>query len=230
MGLAGIPPRTGILVGIAALCFPFVYSMSLRNYRILQPRLDQRAAGALRQKSTIIMLAALSALAMLLEGAIENWVVLFETQRGVNPAVAGGVLAIYAAGSAIARLTGDRLVRAVGSRALFAASGLTAAAGLFFGVNSRGLLTLYTSFAIAGLGTGNLVPLIFSQAGRSSGASSTGITTVSIAGYVSLLAGPPLVGAAARWIGLQNVLEGLATVGLLCVLASATRVVKSTPD
>ena len=67
-----------------------------------------------------------------------------------------------------------------------------------------------------GLGIANVVPILFSAAGRTPGvAPAAALAGVATMGYLGFLAGPPVIGLVADAAGLRT---GLAVVGLLCAV------------
>ena len=59
------------------------------------------------------------------------------------------------------------------------------------------------AFALAGLGVGNIAPVLFAGGGRAEpGAPGRGIAAVTTMGYSGFLLGPPIIGMAAEWTGL----------------------------
>jgi hypothetical protein len=113
----------------------------------------------------------------------------------------------------VARLGDARLVRVS-----------TAAAAIAFGIAllvGRPALAL-AGFASVGFGIANLVPLVFRAAGRVHGvAPSEGIAAVGTAGYVGLLAGPPLIGFLADVVTLSGALAVVvAALGWIAMVAA----------
>jgi hypothetical protein len=77
-------------------------------------------------------------------------------------------------------------------------------------------------FALVGLGFANVVPVLFSAAGKVPGVTPAhGIAAVSSMGVLGMMAGPPLIGVIAEHVSLT---AGLATVVVFaCVLALAAK-------
>jgi hypothetical protein len=83
-------------------------------------------------------------------------------------------------------------------------------------------LAAVAGFATLGLGCSNIVPVLFSAAGRSPGvASPRALALVTVLGYSAFLAGPPLIGLAAQATSLRAAL-GLLVIasGLIALCAS----------
>jgi hypothetical protein len=80
-------------------------------------------------------------------------------------------------------------------------------------------------FTLFGLGLANMIPILFSAAGRAEGVTAgLGIAAVATAGYAGLLAGPPLIGIAAELIGLRlalfTILLGVLAVAVFAGIVS----------
>jgi MFS family permease len=79
-------------------------------------------------------------------------------------------------------------------------------------------LVVTTCLTVAGFGQGNIVPLLFSAAGRTAGvAPGAGIAMATTMGYGAFVLGPPVIGFLADAVGLRLALLLLA----LCALAIA---------
>jgi MFS family permease len=225
----GMGSRLSLFLASATLCLPLAYSMGPADLVLGPTESNENPPVRAILQATLSTIGGLVCLAMFLEGAVENWVVVLLVQRGMSVSRAASVLAVYAVCCATARFLGDHLVHRWGRRALFAVSGLSATAGLCLGLMSGADIAVYAAYSIAGLGTGNLVPLLFSEAASASRSAAAGITGVTIAGYVSLLLGPPAVGLIAFRIGIVHTLAALATIGLVCALAATTKAFRGNP-
>ena len=97
-----------------------------------------------------------------------------------------------------------------------ALGGLIAVAGLALVLSLPTVLTACVGFAMVGVGLANIVPVIFSAAGRSTVTPAVGVSMAATAGYAGFLVGPPLIGLGAGLLGLRVA---------LCVLVMATLIV-----
>jgi predicted MFS family arabinose efflux permease len=177
-------------------------------------------------KGVVLFIGVLCFILFLAEGAVLDWSAVFLADvRGMSPAHAGLGYAAFAATMTIGRLTGDRFVRTVGPKLTVAGGGLLAAAGL-------ALATLISSwpvgifgFALVGVGCANIVPVMFSLAGKQNEMpESIAVPAITTLGYAGVLLGPALIGFVAHATNLATALLILASL-LLCVAASA-RVLK----
>jgi MFS family permease len=75
-----------------------------------------------------------------------------------------------------------------------------------------------TGFALVGIGTSCMVPLVFAEAGRSKTMSKgPAIAAVSTIGYLGFLVVPPLVGFVAQALNLRWSFAIIATLGVVIV-------------
>ena len=96
------------------------------------------------------------------------------------------------------------------------ASGATAAVGiggaLFIGTPTAAII----GFGLVGLGIANVIPVLFSAAGRVPGTRpEAALAAVATTGYCGYLVGPPLIGLTAELTGLP---VGLGIVGAVCAV------------
>jgi MFS family permease len=124
-------------------------------------------------------------------------------------------------------LAGDPLARRMGPVRLLRLSASLATGGLAASLLSRHPAIALLGFAVAGLGAANLIPILFSAAGRTRGLpAGTAIAAVATTGYFGLLAGPPLIGLAAGAVGLP---AALAIVCAACAVVAVGASVLSPP-
>lgn len=155
-------------------------------------------------RGRLVLIGALCAIAFLAEGAVLDWAgVLLRFHRGVGIETAGLAFAAFSAAMATARLTGDWVQAHVAPARLLRWG--AALAGLGF-LLAAGVPTLWAGMAgcvLIGLGLANMVPVLFTAAGRIPDVSpSYAISAAATPGYAGLLAGPAIVGVAAELIGL----------------------------
>jgi MFS family permease len=165
----------------------------------------------------VMKLAMLAFLCMLVEGAVADWsAVYLRSTLNQEASVAAVGYSAFALSMAACRIVGDVSVRRFGSSKVVALGGLIAVAGLALVLSLPTVLTACVGFAMVGIGLANIVPVIFSAAGRSTDTPAIGVSMAATAGYAGFLIGPPLIGLGAGWLGLR-----LA----LCVLVLAAAIV-----
>lgn len=169
-------------------------------------------------RGRLLVLGAMGFFILMLEGAMSDWTAVYlKLDLGTDAAFAGAGYAVFSAAMAIGRLTGDRMVASFGPVAMVRWGSLLAAAGLGGALLLHHPMAAVVGFGLVGLGLANIVPILFSAAGRTPGmAPGSAIAAVTTAGYFGFLAGPPLVGFVAEGLGLPGSLGILAAaVGLM---------------
>lgn len=119
---------------------------------------------------------------------------------------------------ALGRFTGDAVVRRFGGAVVMVVSGCLGAAGIGLALALPYPVTAALGFLVAGMGMANVVPLLFSAAGRVPGVPpAAGVAMAATMGYGAFLTGPPLIGFLAGLLGLRLAM----LVPLLCALVIA---------
>lgn len=191
---------------------------------LLRARGDEPAPFAL-PRGVVLWLAALAAITFLVEGAMLDWGALLLLAKGVLPQAQAGLgYMIFSVAMTIGRLTGDRIVAAAGPRWTLIAGGALGVAGLALMVAAEGVWPALAGFALVGFGASNIVPVLFSLAGRQSvmppGLAVAAVVTV---GYAGILIGPALIGFVAEATGLGAAFALLAV--LLALVPAAAGIV-----
>jgi predicted MFS family arabinose efflux permease len=177
------------------------------------PAVAQRSMFSL-PSPTAVLLGALCLVVFLAEGAMLDWSAVFlRSVRGFAISSAGIGYAAFSVAMAIGRLSGDRVTAALGPArvvrygSLVAAAGFALAAALPWGASSL------AGFVLVGLGASNIVPVLFSAAGRIPGtAAGVALATVTGLGYAGMLAGPAAIGLVAHATSLPTALGGVAVL------------------
>jgi MFS family permease len=142
----------------------------------------------------------------------------------VDASIAALAFGFYQSGMAVARFTGDWLRLKVGAVRLVFVSALMAAAGTAVALAVPSPAVAIAAFIFAGLGIGNVAPILFAGGGRlEPDAPGRGIAAVTTLGYSGFLAGPPLIGFAAQLTSLPVAL-GLTVIAALIIAAFARMV------
>ncbi len=163
----------------------------------------------------LLGLGVLALCALLAEGAIGDWsAVYLMDSRGASQSVAAAGFAAFSLAMAGGRFAGDHVARWLGAACLLRLSGALAAGGLLLALIVKEPVIAIAGFGLVGLGVANLIPVIFSAAGRAYAvAPGHGLAAVATTGYVGFLAGPPAIGLAAEVAGLP---AALGIVALAC--------------
>lgn len=165
-----------------------------------------------------IGLGLLAFLALMIEGSVRDWAaILMRDKFMVTAGYAALAFGFYQTGLALIRLTGDRLRVKLGATRLLTVSALLSAAGTAIALAAPTPAIAMVAFVLAGMGIGNLVPVLFAGGGRlEPDAPGRGIAAVTTMGYTGYLAGPPLIGFAAELTSLPLAL-GLTVVAALII-------------
>jgi predicted MFS family arabinose efflux permease len=172
----------------------------------------------------VVLLAVLTFLVMITEGAMADWGGLYLRQdAGAAAGIAALAYAAFAGGMTVGRLVGDEVNHRIGPVALLRGGALLTAlplaALLLLGTPAVGLVGLF----LVGLGVANGVPLMFSAAGRQPDTPpGPGIAAVSSMGSLGFLVGPPFIGFLAEAVSLPWALAVLV-LGAVAVFAMAAR-------
>lgn len=192
-----------------------------------------RAADQPRQSifalppAAVLLLGALCCVSFLAEGSMLDWSAVFlRSSRGVAVSAAGFGYAAFSIAMAVGRLTGDRLVAKLGPVNVVRFGALLAASGFFMSTVLPWAATSLVGFLLVGIGAANIVPVLFSAAGRVGGtATGIAIATVTTLGYAGMLTGPAGIGYVAHATSLPIALSVVAVllVGVACFAAIAKR-------
>lgn len=202
-----------VLIGI------LIFSAAGLALRDIGPRAKAPAAGLALPSAGVMKLAALAFLCMMVEGAVADWSAVFlrSVLNGEASTAALGYSA-FAFSMAACRIIGDVSVHRLGSSMVIRLGGLIAASGLALVLGLPSTLTACAGFALVGIGLANIVPVIFSAAGRSTATPALGVSMAATAGYAGFLVGPPLIGFGAGLVGLRLALGVLVVAALIvCV-------------
>lgn len=176
-------------------------------------------------RGPVVVLGLLALGGLLVEGAVGDWsAVYLRDALGTDPGTAALGFAAFSLTMALGRMTGDRLVERLGTGPILCLGAGVAATALSGALLLGQPLAAIVGFAGLGLGLANVIPVLFSAAGRMPGLpAGIGIAAVSTAGYCGFLAGPPLIGFVAELGGLPVGLGvvaatlGLMALGAICL-------------
>ncbi|SES30741.1 MFS transporter [Streptomyces qinglanensis] len=170
----------------------------------------------------VVAIGLLGFCAVFAEGASMDWSGIYLADvTGAGPGLAASAYTAFACTMALARLSGDAVVRRFGPVATVRAGGALAAAGGALVVAAHTPPAAVVGFALIGVGIAVVVPLCFAAAGRTAAAApGQAIAGVATLAYASGLAAPAAVG----WIAESTTLSasfGVVTVLLLGLVAGA---------
>jgi MFS family permease len=166
--------------------------------------------------STLLKLGLIAFSCMACEGAMFDWSGVY-FQKVVAAPKEYTTMGYVAFMSTMAggRFLGDRLVMKAGIKKILEGSGVFIASGLIIAVLFPTLLISTIGFLLVGMGVSSVVPIVYSQAGKSNTMSAgVAIAAVSSIGFLGFLLGPPLIGFIAEAFGLQWSFLLIALLGL----------------
>lgn len=197
---------------------------------IAQPRLlerVQRNGGPLfvAPRGIVLLLASLTAITFLVEGALLDWSALLVTEKGLMLASRGGLgYLLFSIAMTAGRLGGDAITARFGDRSTLLWGGILATAGFATLLTAPMAALAMTGFPLIGLGASNIVPVLFRRAGSQRAMpSALAVSAITTTGYAGILVGPAGVGFVAKAIGLPGAFWLLA--GLFCLVPCCARVV-----
>ncbi len=230
---AGLSP---ILAAISIACLLVLILISQYGSLFSKVQEQPGEAQATRQRNgkarsfawlhtSILFLGGACFIVFLAEGAMLDWSALLLTEsRGVSVALSGVGYAVFSVAMAVMRLTGDRLVTRLRGKTVVVGGAVLAAVGILIAANAGSLGLTLAGFVLLGMGSANIVPVFFSEAGRIKGVpSAIAIPAVSTIGYAGQLAGPALIGFAAHQYSLPSAISMIGALLFIVAFSYALR-------
>ncbi|MFD2265612.1 MFS transporter [Lacibacterium aquatile] len=225
-GLSGLLALGLSLTSGAVLVTGLLLLIIVTQFRDLLPMAQEprseKGEGLRWPGWSVIAIGLLCCICFQAEGAVLDWSAVFlRFSRGMEEATAGYGYAAFSVAMAAARLTGDRITSRLGPTTILRVGGSLAALGFLIAVATPWVWASMVGFFLVGLGCANVVPVLFSAAGRLPGVSpGVAIPIVASLGYAGILLGPPVLGFVANVTSLSFAL-GCIAAALLIVAASA---------
>lgn len=139
--------------------------------------------------------------------------ILLTNHSDITANFAGVGYTTFALAMTLGRLLGDRLIKSFGRFNVFLISSLIATSGIGVVVGGINLFAMICGFFLIGAGLSNIVPILFSAAGRQTTMPTTlAVAAISSIGYSGILLGPAFIGAIAHQTSLIN---AFIVIGLL---------------
>lgn len=173
-----------------------------------------RPAAARR---VLALLGLLVVLAATIEDAPQSWGAIFLRQElGASVALGGLVFIAFQTSMTVGRLLGDRAVDRFGPISVLRAGGALTAVAVGTALVVDEPAVVVAGFALAGLGTAPLFPVVFHAAGEVPGVSTGhGVATVAWLSRLGFLVAPPIVGTVGDAVSLRAGLVIVPVAGLL---------------
>ena len=238
-GLAGVLTITALLaLSISSVMSAFAVSLllviivflsvpySIKAVENTSLEASSKVKKSIRQRlpqPLIILIGIACFIIFMVEGAAMDWSGIYLTQQyGVNAAFAGLAYTFFAIAMTTGRFTGHYLIRYFGEKKLLTYSAICATLGLALVSIAPYWWLVLVGYTLVGTGCSNIVPIMFSRAGRQTVMpSAVALSCVSTMAYTGILVGPAFIGMVSELIGLSTVFMALS--GLLLLIVALNR-------
>ena len=238
-GLAGVLTITALLaLSISSVMSAFAVSLllviiiflsvpySIKAVENTSLEASSKVKKSIRQRlpqPLIILIGIACFIIFMVEGAAMDWSGIYLTQQyGVNTAFAGLAYTFFAIAMTTGRFTGHYLIRYFGEKKLLNYSAICATLGLALVSIAPHWWLVLIGYTLVGAGSSNIVPIMFSRAGRQTMMpSAVALSCVSTLAYTGILVGPAFIGMIGELIGLKTVFMALS--GLLLLIVALNR-------
>ena len=238
-GLAGVLTITALLaLSISSVMSAFAVSLllviiiflsvpySIKSVENTSLEASSKVKNSIRQRlpqPLIILIGIACFIIFMTEGAAMDWSGIYLTQQyGVNTAFAGLAYTFFAIAMTTGRFTGHYLIRYFGEKKLLTNSAICATLGLALVSIAPHWWLVLVGYTLVGTGCSNIVPIMFSRAGRQTVMpSAVALSCVSTMAYTGILVGPAFIGMVSELIGLSTVFMALS--GLLLLIVALNR-------
>ena len=238
-GLAGVLTITALLaLSISSVMSAFAVSLllviivflsvpySIKAVENTSLEASSKVKKSIRQRlpqPLIILIGIACFIIFMMEGAAMDWSGIYLTQQyGVNTAFAGLAYTFFAIAMTTGRFTGHYLIRYFGEKKLLTYSAICATLGLALVSIAPHWWLVLVGYTLVGTGCSNIVPIMFSRAGRQTVMpSAVALSCVSTLAYTGILVGPAFIGMVSELIGLSTVFMALS--GLLLLIVALNR-------
>lgn len=238
-GLAGVLTITALLaLSISSVMSAFAVSLllviivflsvpySIKAVENTSLEASSKVKKSIRQRlpqPLIILIGIACFIIFMTEGAAMDWSGIYLTQQyGVNAAFAGLAYTFFAIAMTTGRFTGHYLIRYFGEKKLLTYSAICATLGLALVSIAPYWWLVLVGYTLVGTGCSNIVPIMFSRAGRQTVMpSAVALSCVSTMAYTGILVGPAFIGMVSELIGLSTVFMALS--GLLLLIVALNR-------
>jgi MFS family permease len=176
-------------------------------------------------------MGVIALLSMVPEGAVLDWSALYlSAELGAPGALSGLAFGAFSLTMAIMRFAGDFIRDHFGSVKTFRFCTYMSISGLLIAGLAPNLPIALAGFAIAGIGTSNMVPIAFSAAGNLPGlAQGVALSVATFLGYSGILFAPSIIGFVAEKTSFATVFLALPAFHLVVLAFShLTRYADST--
>ena len=209
--------------GLNLLSIPFFWSNLLPDdFKKRNGNLEGKRKSFFDLGPHLFTLSFIAFCGMLCEGAMADWITLYfkeSTFLSTFPSTIG--FTSFALSMVIGRSLGDYITKLFSIKNILTSNGLLISLGLSITLMTANEYMMIIGCLIAGMGISTIIPIIYSEAGRSKNISpSVAIASVSTIAYVGFLVGPVFIGYLSDYWGLNKALYLLVLLGLLASLLS----------
>lgn len=182
---------------------------------------DEKAAAStrffVRPDKALLQLGLLAFCCMICEGAMFDWSgIYFQKVVKADKNWVGAGYTAFMCAMASGRFVADWVTNHLKFRKTIFFSGLLIASGLLVAVLFPLVASSIAGFLLVGFGVSSVIPLIYSEAGKSRTIPpSMALTAVSSIGFLGFLVGPPMIGMIAGAFSLRVSFALIAFIGLL---------------
>jgi MFS family permease len=168
----------------------------------------------------LLILGLMGFCGFVVEGTVNDWSAEYLRKvTDASAALASLGYFVFSITMIVVRLMTDRIVLHTGAVRFIRVAGLVVFAGYLLIVLVPVFGAGLAGFAVIGIGTAGVVPLVWSAAGRKRpDASGNGIAAVATCGYLGSLVGPVLIGGLIEAVGLRLALAAVGVLALPIVL------------
>ncbi|MFL5739522.1 MAG: MFS transporter [Flavisolibacter sp.] len=179
----------------------------------------------IRPDKSLLALGITAFCCMICEGAMFDWSgIYFQKVVHADRDWIGAGYTAFMSTMATGRFLADWVSQRIGFKKTIQLSGVLIASGLSVAVIFPFLLTSIIGFFIVGFGVSSVVPLVYSEAGKSSRLSpGMALAAVSSIGFLGFLVGPPLIGIVAGIFSLRISFLIIAIIGLIVIMIAGRK-------
>lgn len=194
------------------------------TFRYMLPDEEKKGTGTtkifVKPDRALLMLGLIAFCCMICEGAMFDWSgIYFQKVVGAEQSWIGAGFTAFMLTMAAGRFVADWVAHRIGFKKTLQLSGVLIATGLGISVLFPYLVSAIAGFLLVGFGVSSVVPLVYSEAGKSKTLSpSMALAAVSSIGFLGFLIGPPLIGLVAGFSGLKTSFMIIAVMGLVVAL------------
>lgn len=210
----GIVPLThfAIMAGLVAFGVAACY-----NYLVPEERQVSASTKLfVKPDKALLQLGILAFCSMICEGAMFDWSgIYFQKVVKADKSIVGAGYTAFMCAMATGRFVADWVANYLKFKKTIFFSGLLIATGLLIAVSFPAVLSVILGFLLVGFGVSSVIPLIYSEAGKSKTIPpGMALTAVSSIGFLGFLAGPPMIGLVAGAFSLRISFLLIALIGL----------------